>query len=416
MHLDSCRICGGPFDSKSLKLVDTPLANELYQTKSASLEADKFPLELVICLSCFHVQLRDIVSPERMFSNYVYRSGTSSFFRNHFSNLALDVSRRVPKGSLVVEVGSNDGFLLGELNKVGFKAIGIEPSDKLATLSRSLGIKTKTGYLSTEVVADILKESGEAAAIIGNNVFAHIDDLLQAFKLVNELLKIDGIFIFEVADFARLVQKGLFDTVYHEHMSYHTVKGLLRLAELSNFIIEEVFEIEPHGGSLRFLLRKGGKESQAGQSVQKRITLEEEQGLDKATVFDQIRQIIATKKIELGKTLENIILENKLIGYGAPAKLVTFCYQLGIEPETLSYVIDDNEFKQNSFIPGLGLEVVSPHKIQNLIARDWSNFSLAFLVFPWNLSTEILKRLSYWAPVGSSVITAFPRVERNQLS
>jgi hypothetical protein len=150
--------------------------------------------------------------------------------------------------------------------------------------------------------------------------------------------------------------------------------------------------------------------------VQKRITLEEEQGLDKATVFDQIRQIIATKKIELGKTLENIILENKLIGYGAPAKLVTFCYQLGIEPETLSYVIDDNEFKQNSFIPGLGLEVVSPHKIQNLIARDWSNFSLAFLVFPWNLSTEILKRLSYWAPVGSSVITAFPRVERNQLS
>jgi SAM-dependent methyltransferase len=350
-----------------------------------------------------------------MFSNYVYRSGTSNFFRSHFSNLALDVSKRVPKGSLVVEVGSNDGFLLSELEKVGFRAIGIEPSDKLATLSRSLGTKTKTGYLSTEVVADILKESGEAAAIIGNNVFAHIDDLLQAFKLVNESLKIDGIFIFEVADFSRLVQKGLFDTVYHEHMSYHTVKGLLRLAELSNFIIEEVFEIEPHGGSLRFLLRKGGKESQVGQSVQKRITLEEEQGLDKATVFDQIRQIIATKKIELGKTLENTILENKLIGYGAPAKLVTFCYQLGIEPETLSYVIDDNEFKQNSFIPGLGFEVVSPHKIQNLIARDWSNFSLAFLVFPWNLSTEILKRLSDWAPVGSSVITAFPKVERNQL-
>ncbi|NDA39608.1 MAG: SAM-dependent methyltransferase, partial [Actinobacteria bacterium] len=127
-NLQFCRICGGPFDSKSLKLVDTPLANELYQTKSASLEADKFPLELVICLSCFHVQLRDIVSPERMFSNYVYRSGTSSFFRNHFSNLALEVSKRIPQGSLVVEVGSNDGFLLGELNKVGFKAIGIEPS------------------------------------------------------------------------------------------------------------------------------------------------------------------------------------------------------------------------------------------------------------------------------------------------
>jgi len=410
-QLKTCRICGGNFDSRSLRLVDTPLANELYETKEDSLEAEKFPLELVICKDCSHVQLKHIVSPQRLFSKYVYRSGNSTFFQKHFAGLAASLKNQLPKGSLVIEVGSNDGFLLGELEKIGMKSVGIEPSEQLANFSRDSGRTAKTGYLNQDVVDEIIEEFGRAEAVVGNNVFAHIDDLLSAFKLVNELLKEGGLFIFEVADFEKLVENGLFDTIYHEHMSYHTAIGLLKLSKLSNFSLEEVSEIEPHGGSLRFSLRKGWKEGKHGITVENRIKRERKIGLDKSSIFQDIERDIAQKRSDLNRVLSNTSSQVKLVGYGAPAKLVTFCYQMGLKPGDLEYIIDDNEFKQNSFIPGLAYKVVSVNQIKELISKVWKDSPLSFLIFPWNLSSEIVEKLSKWAPPGSYIVKAFPAIE-----
>ena len=415
-QLNSCRICGGNFDSKSLKLVDTPLANELYKSKEESLNAEKFPLELVICKDCCHVQLKHIVSAKRLFSNYVYRSGTSSFFQSHFADLAAYLKNLVPQGSLVIEIGSNDGLLLREIERKGAVAVGIEPSEQLASLSRNLGSKVKTGFLSKSLIDEIIVEFGKASAVVGNNVFAHIDDLLSAFKLVNALLRDGGIFIFEVADFEKLVGKGLFDTIYHEHMSYHTVIGVLRLCELSDFFIETVDEIEPHGGSLRFKLRKGWREGQISENVRIRLEKEKELGLDTALAFDEISKTISQKKNDLGNVLSNPNVQTKLVGYGAPAKLVTFCYQIGLTPQDLEYVIDDNEFKQDFFVPGLGYKIVPSKHIQEYVKSTWRGLAINYLVFPWNLSSEIISKLSKWAPPGSNIVQAFPSVESRTLN
>lgn len=414
-QLNCCRICKAPFFPETLKLMDTPLANELYSSRESSLDAEAFPLELVMCSLCSHIQLRDIVSPERLFSNYVYRSGTSTFFRKHFFDLAQELSNLVPKGSLVVEVGSNDGFLLGQLESCGLKAVGIEPSEQLASLSRSLGFSVKTGYLSTDLAQEVTKEYGTVSAVVGNNVFAHIDDLLDAFLIVNEMLTNNGLFMFEVADFASLVKNGLFDTIYHEHMSYHTVKGLLKLAELSNFSIEKVDEIEPHGGSLRFLLRKDGREAIASASVIQRVAMENDEGLDHPKVFKTIKGGILKKRESLSEALAENSGVLKFVGYGAPAKLVTFCYQMGLGPQSLEYVIDDNELKQGLFIPGLGYSIVSSSYLERRFHSEWENYAISFLIFPWNLSLEIEDRLRVWAPPGSTIIKAFPNVTRSYL-
>lgn len=410
-QLEVCRICGGNFDSLSLRLVDTPLANELYKSKDESLQAEKFPLEVVMCSRCHHVQLKHIVSPQRLFTNYVYRSGTSNFFQRHFAELASHLGDLLPKGSLVVEVGSNDGFLLGELERHGIKPVGIEPSEQLANFSRDCGRTVKQGYLTQAVVEEIAEEFGKADAVIGNNVFAHIDDLLSAFILVNTLLKEGGLFIFEVADFEKLVRQGLFDTIYHEHMSYHTAIGLLTLSNLSDFSVEEVSEIDPHGGSLRFSLRKGRKEAKHGVTVKNRIRKEKQLGLDKSSIFQAIEKTMSQKKVDLNKVLSNTIGQVRFVGYGAPAKLVTFCYQMGLQPSDLEYIIDDNEFKQNSYIPGLGYKVVSVSQLLDALGKECNESALAFLIFPWNLSEEIIGKLSKWAPGGSYVVQTFPSVE-----
>lgn len=415
-ELQACRICSGEFARTSLKLVDTPLANELYSSKAESLAAQTFPLEVVICELCKHVQLKHIVSPRRLFDNYVYRSGTSKFFNAHFTSLAKFISNKLSGGSgLVVEVGSNDGFLLGELKKENLRAVGIEPSDTLVRHSRGIGLEVKQGYLDNDIVESILNELGPTDVVVGNNVFAHIDDLVSAFQLVERLLKDEGLFIFEVADFAKLVETGIFDTIYHEHMSYHTVLGLMKLSELSGFRVIDVFEIAPHGGSLRIVLAKIQSSHTASSRVDSRIDYERENQLDSPAAFRKIDHDIKKRKLELQNLLLGLT-NNQLIGYGAPAKLVTFAYQMDLKSDQIDYVIDDNELKQGSFIPGMGYEIIPTSRVNEILLEGMRIENLSILIFPWNLSGEIVDKMKTWCPPGTFMFRAFPTVTKERVS
>jgi len=415
-ELQACRICAGEFARTSLKLIETPLANELYSSKTESLAAQTFPLEVVICEKCKHVQLKHIVSPKRLFDNYVYRSGNSKFFNAHFTSLAKFISGKLSAGSgLVVEVGSNDGFLLGELQKENLMAVGIEPSEKLASHCRRIGLEVKQGYLDNDIVESILGEFGPADVVVGNNVFAHIDDLVSAFRLVEKLLKKEGFFVFEVADFAKLVETGIFDTIYHEHMSYHTVSGLMKLSELSGFRVIDVFEIEPHGGSLRFVLAKTQSSYTASSGVDSRINYELENQLDSPAAFTRVENDIKSRKLDLQKLLLGLT-SNQLIGYGAPAKLVTFAYQMDLRSDQIDYVIDDNELKQGNFIPGMGYEIISTSRVNEMILEGKRFENLSILIFPWNLSGEIVDKMKTWCPPGTYLLRAFPKVTKERVT
>jgi SAM-dependent methyltransferase len=412
--LTNCRLCSGEFFQKTLRLKSTPLANELYKTKEKARAAEKFPLEVVMCQKCNHVQLKHIVNPKRLFDDYVYKSGTSRFLNNHFDDLASKLLSEFEIDSYVLEVGSNDGILLTSLAKRGVKCIGIEPSDFLAKECVKNNLNVYNSYLDQKIVAEIIQTHGKASIVLGNNVFAHIDDMRTAFKNVFDLLDNSGIFIFEVAHFKYILTDGLFDTIYHEHMSYHTAIALQKFAFEAGFNFFRIEEIPSHGGSLRFYLSKD-KDQSIDQSVEKIIKEEINLGLNKVEVLSLIEEKIKKIKLAADIMLKEIGMRPNevFVGYGAPAKAVTFLAQMDMEDMDLIGIIEDNIDKQSKYLPGSGFSINSLEKIQRSIIKNRDKeLRINFLIFPWNIKSEIIEKLGKWAPKNSNAVIFFPSVEK----
>ena len=415
--LSNCRLCTGNFFEKTLKLKSTPPANELYPTKDSATKAEKFPLEVVMCQKCRHVQLKHIVSPKRLFDEYVYKSGTSKFFNEHFDRLASKIASEFPINNYVLEVGSNDGVLLTSLNKRGIKSIGIEPSEYLAKECINRNLNVYNSYLDETTVVKITQSHGKASIVLGNNVFAHIEDMKGAFKNVFEILEDSGIFIFEVAHFKYILTDGLFDTIYHEHMSYHTATALESFATASGFKIFRIEEISSHGGSLRFYLSKNHDKLKE-PSVELIKNDELKLGLNQVEALSLIEDKIKETKESAARMIKDIGLGDNtvFVGYGAPAKVVTFLAQMELEEINLIGVIEDNVEKQNRFLPGSGFAIKSLEEMKKLISVNESKeVCLNFLIFPWNLKKEIVEKLSKWVPKNSNAVVFFPKVEKVEI-
>ena len=415
--LSNCRLCTGNFFEKTLKLKSTPPANELYPTKDSAKKAEKFPLEVVMCQKCRHVQLKHIVSPKRLFDEYIYKSGTSKFFNEHFDSLASKIASEFPVNNYVLEVGSNDGVLLTSLNKRGIKSIGIEPSEYLAKECINRNLNVYNSYLDETTVVKITQSHGKASIVLGNNVFAHIEDMKGAFKNVFEILEDFGIFIFEVAHFKYILTDGLFDTIYHEHMSYHTATALESFATSSGFKIFRIEEISSHGGSLRFYLSKNHDKLKE-PSVELIKNDELKLGLNQVEALSLIEDKIKETKESAARMIKDIGFGDNtvFVGYGAPAKVVTFLAQMELEEINLIGVIEDNVEKQNRFLPGSGFAIKSLEEMKKLISVNESNeVFLNFLIFPWNLKKEIVEKLSKWVPKNSNAVVFFPKVEKVEI-
>ena len=415
--LSNCRLCTGNFFEKTLKLKSTPPANELYPTKDSAKKAEKFPLEVVMCQKCRHVQLKHIVSPKRLFDEYIYKSGTSKFFNEHFDSLASKIASEFPVNNYVLEVGSNDGVLLTSLNKRGIKSIGIEPSEYLAKECINRNLNVYNSYLDETTVVKITQSHGKASIVLGNNVFAHIEDMKGAFKNVFEILEDFGIFIFEVAHFKYILTDGLFDTIYHEHMSYHTATALESFATASGFKIFRIEEISSHGGSLRFYLSKNHDKLKE-PSVELIKNDELKLGLNQVEALSLIEDKIKETKESAARMIKDIGFGDNtvFVGYGAPAKVVTFLAQMELEEINLIGVIEDNVEKQNRFLPGSGFAIKSLEEMKKLISVNESNeVFLNFLIFPWNLKKEIVEKLSKWVPKNSNAVVFFPKVEKVEI-
>ena len=410
--LIACRICGGEFSNETLFLRDSPLANELASNRTEALKAEKFPLQVAMCSACKHFQLKHIVSPDRLFSNYVYKSGTSSFFREHFKSLAKVIQDSNKGYQLrVFEIGSNDGVLLEELRSIGINCVGLEPSHELVKECLEKGLEVIHGFLTKDLVSKLNASRGAFDFVVGNNVFAHIDDLLGAFRCVNQLLGSNGVFIFEVADFSQIRDKGIFDSIYHEHMSFHTVTGLQLLAEMSDFTIEKFSYVDSHGGSFRFFLKKGFgpiKRQQILDQIEREAIL----GLDSSVVLSQLQENIVRRRIAVNEFIQSREDRCILVGYGAPAKAVTFISEMGLENAGIMSVIDDNLSKQGRYLPSSGIPITSKEEfIRNLIDLKKHEEPLDFMIFPWNLGAELVSKLRAWAPKHSRVITFFPELQ-----
>ncbi len=407
---DDCRLCGGGSLTSVLTLTPTPPANAFVSADEREEAQQAFPLEVFFCDACAHLQLLDVVDPRLLFENYVYVSGTSAQFVKHFEEYAGQVLARVapPPGSLVVDIGSNDGTLLGFYKSSGMKVLGVDPAKKIATEATERGIETIVGFFTAGLAREIRDKRGPARVITANNLFAHVDDLGGLVEGVRGLLDEDGVFVFEVSYLMDVVRDTLFDTIYHEHLDYHSVLPLKTFFAANGMELIGAQPVPTHGGSLRAMAQLAGGPhalNGPGGSVEKMIAQEKQAGLDRAETFlgfaDQIDQV----RRELVELLGNLKSEGKKIAaFGAPAKATTLMYHFGIGPEIIDFIADDSPLKQGLYSPGLHIPVLSGDEI----AKRKPDY---LVILAWNFAEPIMKNYKFFQQGGGRFIVPLPQVK-----
>lgn len=400
-----CRICGSGELPPFLDLGLQPLANALLEEPCP--DEPRYPLVLCCCRRCGLIQLGAIVPAERLFKKYLYFSSASGRMEEHFAAYAADVARRfVPKGGLVVEIGSNDGILLKSLLGQPVRVLGIDPAENVAQEARRRGVPTIADFFCEKLAASVRKKEGAASAIIANNVFAHIDDLDSVMRGVAALLDERGVFAIESPCVVDLLDRLEFDTVYHEHVSYLGVRPLAVLFERFGFEIFDVQRQAVHGGSIRvFVRRRGSSNEHPSASVAEAVDREERAGIADPERLRAFADGVASLRRELRAIVARIRSEGKrIVGYGAPAKgnvLLNYC---GFGREEIEYLVDNTPAKQGRFSPGLHLPIRAPE----FFAADRPDYAL---LLAWNHREEIVAKEAAWRAAGGRFIIPIPKVE-----
>ena len=342
-----------------------------------------------------------------MFEDYIYVSGTSPMFVRHFENFSRDMMVRTSLGTgdLVVDIGSNDGTLLRFFAEAGCRTIGIDPARNIARRATESGIETISEFLSVKLAQRIRDMSGLATLVTANNVFAHVDDLAEFVSAARTLLAPDGLFAFEVSYLADVVDKVLFDTIYHEHLDYHSVKPLRCFFAMHGMELIEAIRVDVHGGSIRGVAQLAGGGHAISKSVESMIAQEERHGLDQVETFIQFAEQIDELKALLINLLGDLKAEGKRIaGYGAPAKATTLMHHFEIGPKTIDFIVDDSPFKQGLYSPGLHVPVLPPEAIYELEPD-------CLLVLAWNFAEPIMNKHSAYAEAGGQFIVPAPTIK-----
>ena len=405
IKIDYCRLCKSKKLKTVLDLGKTPPANSFLKKNQLNNTEDFFPLAVSFCSNCGHLQLTHVVSPEILFRDYVWVSSTSPVTVSHFEEYARSVFKEIKlkKGDLVVEMGSNDGVLLKPFKKLGARVLGVDPARNVSRRTIREGIPTLPHFFNVKVAKQIVKKYGNANVIAANNVFAHIHDLDEIIRAVQTLLDKDGAFIVEAPYTIDLLEKNLFDIIYHEHVSYLSVRPLDRFFKSFGMEIFDIVKTEVHGGSVRIFIKFRDAKYTIKKSVQKFIDLEKKLKLDDINTYRQFAKHIEKNKTALGKLLKKLKKENKSIaGYGAPAKATTLLYYFGIGTETLDFIADDSSFKQGLFTPGKHIPVTSPSEI-------YSRKPDYLVILAWNFARPIMKMHQDFKKEGGKFIVPVPK-------
>lgn len=383
-HIRSdCRLCGCAKLTTVLELAPTPPANEFVRPEDPPQEL--IPLYLAQCDACGHVQLPVVVDPQRLFANYVYVSGTSPSFVEHFHKYAVECSSMLRKDDLVVDVGSNDGTLLRHFKNLGMRVFGVDPAKAIADQANASGIPTAPAFFTREFAAVVRSTSGAATLVTANNVFAHADDLTEIALGARDLLDSEhGRFVFEVQYLVRLIEDTLFDMVYHEHLSYHSLTPLVPFFDRLGMTLVDAELVDTHGGSIRCTVAPHG-----GMAVTPRLLklLAVEAEALQSGCFEDMRRRIRLADEEMIYFLTDAKVNDlRIAGYGAPAKLTTLCHEFGIDADDIAYVVDDSPWKQGLLTPGTRIPVCSALRLKVDVPD-------AIVIFAWNFADQIAAKL-----------------------
>lgn len=403
-QITNCRICSSNRLYKFLSLGAMPTPNGYLEKKDLNKKEPLYPLGICVCLDCWLVQLTHVVPAEIMFKNYLYIPSTSQTLMNNFSAIAEDLTQKyqVPKNSLVIDVGSNDGTLLSFFKNREMRVLGVDPASNLVQVARLKGIETICDFFTSNLAKEIMKKHGKAKLITSTNSFAHLNNLHDICKALSLLLDKDGVAFLEFPYLLDTIDKNEFDTIYHEHLSYLSVMPLKKLFAENNLQILDLIHNPIHGGSLCVYLGQKNSTHKPTNSINDFLKEEKMKKINTKKYYDDFTKRVFNIKKELVAFLKTQKkLGKKIVGYGASAKgnvLLNFCR---LDAKTIDYVVDSIPYKQGRFTPGTHIPIYP----ESRLVDDQPDFAL---LFSWTFLEEILSKQEKYRSKGGRFIITIP--------
>lgn len=401
-----CRFCATPLRFSFADLGTSPLANSYLSADQLNCGETFYPLHAYVCEGCFLVQLGEYAAPADIFSDYVYFSSVSESWVEHARRYAETMIRRLSLGPShrVIEVASNDGYLLQFFQRAGMEVLGVDPAANVAQAAVARGIPTLVRFFGLETARDLIATGSRADLLVGNNVLAHVPDINDFVAGVREVLAPHGRATFEFPHLLRLIDETEFDTIYHEHFSYLSLLTVQRIFSAHGLAVVEVEELPTHGGSLRVHARRVEAAGGVDPSVVRVLQKELAEGLDRIETYTAFEQSVRLAKRELLKFLSNARRQGRsVVAYGAAAKGNTLLNYCGIRNDFLDYVVDRSPHKQGRYLPGTRLPIYAPERI----AETRPDY---ILLLPWNLREEIVRQMAHVHAWGCRFVVPIPTV------
>jgi len=404
----NCRFCNNPLKHVFVDLGKSPLSNSFLKEEMLNQPESTYPLCAFVCDKCFLVQLPEYENPENIFEDYAYFSSYSETWLKHAENYVNLMLKKFSfdKKSLVVEIASNDGYLLQFFKKAGIPILGIEPAANVAKVAEQKGIQTIVKFFNIKTAKELFKEGKSADLIIGNNVLAHVPNLNDFVEGLKILLKQTGVITLEFPHLMKLIQQNQFDTIYHEHFSYFSLLTVKKILSSYGLTIFDVEEISTHGGSLRTYVKHSENNLiPTSQSIQELLKKESRFGLENLATYTNFMSKVKMIKENLREFFISVKNEGKMVVcYGAAAKGNTLLNYCGVGIDFIDYVVDRNSYKQGLFLPGTHILIKEPDEVKKT-KPDY------VVILPWNIKDEIVQQLSYIRDWGGKFVVLIPEIK-----
>ena len=407
MSRSHCRSCGTTLEHTFVDLGMSPLANSYIKPEQLNCMEPFYPLHVFVCATCLLVQSEQFSTPHEIFSDYAYFSSFSDSWLAHAKTYVDMITDRFRLGcnSKVVEIASNDGYLLKNFVARGIPVLGVEPAANVAEVAKKKGIKTKVAFFGEKTAVDLCADGWSADLIIGNNVLAHVPDLNDFVKGLKVLLKPTGLITMEFPHLLQLMEQNQFDTIYHEHFSYFSFLAVEQVFARHGMKLFDVEELPTHGGSLRIYACHAPDASKSiGTRVRELKSREETAGFGRMNHYLSFGpQVEATKRKLLSFLISAKQEGKRVVGYGAPAKGNTLLNCCGARTDLIDYTVDRSPHKQGHFLPGVHIPIYGPEKVRET-RPDY------LLILPWNLREEVMQQMAFIRDWGGKFVVPIPEV------
>ncbi|GHE36413.1 methyltransferase [Streptosporangium violaceochromogenes] len=405
--MTTCRLCGSTSLVSVVDLGATPPCERFLTAGQLDEPEVTYPLHLRVCAGCRLAQIPPLITPEETFTEYAYFSSYSTSWVEHAGRFVREAADRLglDDGSFVVEVASNDGYLLRHVIERGIRCLGIEPSGNVGQAAREKGVPTLTAFLGPTTGAQVRAEHGPADLVVANNVYAHIPDIVGFTRGLRALVADDGWVSVEVQHLLTLMEHNQYDTIYHEHFQYYTVASARQALASGGLSLVDVESLPTHGGSIRLWARPQEAAGEPGERVAELLAAEKAAGLHELSGYAAFAGRVDRVRRDLLRFLVEAADQGRtVVGYGAPGKGNTLLNHCGVRPDLLRYTVDRNPYKHGRFTPGTRIPILAPERI----AEDRPDY---VLVLPWNLREELVGQLSFVHAWGGRLVFPIPDLE-----